>query len=131
MTNQETCTTIEEKIMLLVYDELESDEMAEVNAHVDNCPACKETYELLKKSAMMMDESTVNFPPLKLSEEERTNILINILDEDAEADVEGNDESSPTKPPHPTSFVGTPMFWILLVITMAIAAAIILRLRGD
>jgi plasmid stability protein len=46
-----------EWMLLLIYDELESDEQEELKTHLDKCDECKEEYEKLKKFRQVISPS--------------------------------------------------------------------------
>jgi anti-sigma factor RsiW len=116
MTDDSRCTAMEEKVMLLVYDELPNDDMADVQSHIAECDACRETYRELKESASLLDESTASLPPLTLSDEERTNILMSILDDE---DSLTDNPKKAGQPASDRSFIGSAAFWLIVLIAIA------------
>jgi anti-sigma factor RsiW len=116
MTDDSRCEAMEEKVMLLVYDELPDDDVAAVQSHIAECDMCRTAYRELKESASLLDESTASLPPLTLSDEERTNILMSILDD--EESLTGNPKRD-GQPACDKSFIGSTAFWLIVLIAIA------------
>ena len=65
-----TCNDIEQLIVQLVYDELEGEQKEATLKHIESCASCREVYNDLKESSVILSDSFSELDELKLTDDE-------------------------------------------------------------
>jgi mycothiol system anti-sigma-R factor len=73
-TSDETCAEFLDRIVYLLDDELDSGEVAEVKAHLEECAPCLQNYDLQRTVKALVARSCMEHAPESLRERVRVQI---------------------------------------------------------
>jgi len=73
-TSDETCAEFLDRIVYLLDDELDSGEVAEVKAHLEECAPCLQNYDLQRTVKALVARSCMEHAPEGLRERVRVQI---------------------------------------------------------
>ncbi|HET7069952.1 MAG TPA: mycothiol system anti-sigma-R factor [Nocardioides sp.] len=73
-TSDETCAEFLDRIVYMLDDELDSGEVAEVKAHLEECAPCLQNYDLQRTVKALVARSCMEHAPESLRERVRVQI---------------------------------------------------------